>query len=548
MSYITRVNEQKAKDKAVTPEAPRPAEESGEIMEMFANGLRRMASFGEGILDPIYGASQMLENTVEEIAPGVADWVNEKDAQLYDATDGMLGKPRGVDVDEQLRRREEAYEREYAPVGGADALRVGGNIVPAVLAAPTIAAGTSLPATAAILGAEGAIGGSVMPQTGEGDYWDQVAEDALVGGLTAGVGGAALNKLGSAVTGQLNRPGMGVLKEAGVQPTVGQALGGIADTAEQRLTSVPLLGDAISNARRRAAGELREAAFREAGDAVGATVNETGTAGVQALQDLSQQAYDDLTKFLPEMNITSEFAGSFDNIIKEAGEAAYDTPSLREGRKFIDEYIKPKVGSGKLMPDEIKELDSMLKRRISKAKSEDAREIFSDIRSQLMGGAAEQSPEFAEQLAKADELYAKKSIIQKASQSAEEFTPAQLDNAVKANDKAYGGGRNANNYTAGRGPLRELSKAGRDVLGDTVPDSGSAGRVLTGMGALGGGGAMSGTLVPVLAGAAAGGVGSTRIGQKGIVGLLDVLAKGGEKVGQEGFVAGGLLSQLMGDE
>jgi hypothetical protein len=340
---------------------------------------------------------------------------------------------------------------------------------------------------------------------------------------------------------------MGVLKEAGVQPTVGQALGGIADTAEQKMASVPLIGDAVRHARRRAAGELREAAFGEAGDVVGEVVEETGAEGIQALQRLSSEAYDDLTNFLPEMEVTTQFAGSFDNIIKEAGEAAYDTPSLKAGKKFIDDYIKPKVDSGKLMPDEIKELDSMLKQRITKAKSEDAKEIFGDIRKQLMGEAAEQSPEFSAQLAKADELYAKKSILEKATQNGDDFTPKQLDNAVKANDKAYGGGRNATNYVAGRGPLRELSKAGREVLGDTVPDSGTAGRVLLGGAALGGGGALTGMYAPFLAAAAASGAGSTRLGQKGIIGLLDVLAKGGEKVGREGRAMGSLLSYLGDD-
>lgn len=521
---------------AAEPEPPK--EDASSVGGMFHRFL-------EGMADPIYGASQFLENSVEAVAPGVVDAVGGADAWLYDKTGGFLGKPAGVDVDEQLRRREQAYEDTY-DVDGIDWMRGAGNVATGVALAPA-AIGGSLPTTALAIAAEGAAGGAFMPQVGEGDYWDQVQSDALLGAIGGGVGGTALHAGGRALTNQLNRAGMGVLKDAGVQPTVGQALGGIADTAEQKLTSLPLVGDAIAHARRRAAGELREAAFKEAGDAVGATVNETGTAGVQMLQDLSNQAYDDLTKFLPEMNISSEFAGSFDNIIKEAGEAAYDTPSLKAGKKFIDDYIKPKVGSGKLMPDEIKELDSMLKQRITKAKSEDAKEIFGDIRSQLMGEAAEQSPEFAAQLAKADELYAKKSVIQKASQSAEEFTPAQLDNAVKANDKAFGGGRNANNYTAGRGPLRELSKAGRDVLGDTVPDSGSAGRVLAGMGALGGGGAMSGTLVPLLSAAAVGGVGSTRIGQKGIIGLLDVLAKGGEKVGREGRAAGSLLSYLGDD-
>jgi len=526
-----------------------PAQQDESVGGMFSRFLESAGDIGgrvfEGVMDPIYGASQFLENTVESVAPGVVDAVGDADAWLHDKTGGFLGKEAGVDVDEQLRRREQAYEDTY-DVDGIDWARGAGNVLTGVALAPSVA-GMSLPAAAGTLALEGAAGGAFMPQVGEGDYWDQVGKDALVGGLAGGVGGTALHAGGKALTNQLNRAGMGVLKDAGVQPTVGQALGGAADAMEQKLTSVPLLGDTISHARRRAAGELREAAFREAGDAVGEVVEETGAAGIQRLQDLSGQAYDDLTKFLPEMEVTTDFAGSFDNIIKEAGEAAYDTPSLSAGKKFIDDYIKPKVGSGKLMPDEIKELDGMLKQRISKAKSEDAKEIFGDIRKQLMGEAADQSPEFAEQLAKANELYGKKSILEKATQSGDEFTPKQLDNAVKANDKAYGGGRNATNYTAGRGPLRELSKAGREVLGDTVPDSGSAGRVLAGMGALGGGGAVSGTLAPILAGTAVGGLGSTRLGQKGIIGLLDMLAKGGEKVGQEGLAAGSLLSYLGDD-
>ena len=60
-----------------------------------------------------------------------------------------------------------------------------------------------------------------MPQLGEDDYWDQVGTDALIGAATAGIGGTALHKGGQALTNQLNRAGMGVLKEAGVQPTVG---------------------------------------------------------------------------------------------------------------------------------------------------------------------------------------------------------------------------------------------------------------------------------------------------------------------------------------
>lgn len=521
---------------AAEPEPPK--EDASSVGGMFHRFL-------EGMADPIYGASQFLENSVEAVAPGVVDAVGGADAWLYDKTGGFLGKPAGVDVDEQLRRREQAYEDTY-DVDGIDWMRGAGNVATGVALAPA-AIGGSLPTTALALAAEGAAGGAFMPQVGEGDYWSQAGEDALLGAIGGGVGGTLLNAGGKALTNQLNREGMGVLKEAGVQPTVGQALGGMANTAEQKLGSIPFIGDTIRSARGRTVGELREAAFREAGEAVGEVVEDTGEAGIRRLQDLSQDAYDDLTKFLPEMEVTTKFAGSFDNIIKEAGEAAYDTPSLKAGKKFIDEYIKPKVNSGKLMPNEIKEIDSMLKKRIAKAKSEDAKEIFGDIRKNLLGEAAGQSDEFAEQLARADELYAKKSILQKATQSGDDFSATQLDNAVKANDKAFGGGRNADNYTAGRGPLRELSKAGKEVLGDTVANSGTTDRFLAATALAGAGSSALPPLAPLAAAGAASWLGSQRVAQKGIIGLLDVLAKGGEKVGREGRAAGSLLSYLGDD-
>lgn len=536
------------------PEEEKPKATTKESDEsvggMFSRFLGGAADFGgrvfEGAMDPIYGASQFLENTVESVAPGVVDAVGDADAWLHENTGGFLGKEAGVDVDEQLRQREQAYDDKY-DVDGVDWARGIGNVATGVALAPAAIGSGGLGTTALALAAEGAAGGAFMPQVGEGDYWDQVQSDALLGAVAGGVGGTALHAGGKALTNQLNRAGMGVLKEAGVQPTVGQAVGGVVDSLEQKATSIPLIGDAVRTARRRAAGELREAAFREAGDVVGEVVEETGADGIQALQRLSGEAYDDLTKFLPEMDVTTEFAGSFDNILKEAGESGFDTPSLKAGKKFIDDYIKPKVGQGSLSPSEIKDLDVLLKKRIKGAGSDNAKSMFESIRENLMGEAAGQSDEFATQLAKADELYAKKSVLEKATQNGDEFTPKQLDNAVKANDKAYGGGRNATNYTAGRGPLRDLSKAGREVLGDTVPDSGTAGRVLLGGAGLAGSGAATGAIVPFLAAGAASGVGSTRIGQKATIGLLDMLAKGGAAVGREGRAAGGLLSYLNED-
>lgn len=525
---------------------PQPDKQDESVGGMFSRFLDSAGDIGgrvfEGAMDPIYGASQFLENTIESVAPGVVDAVGDADAWLHDKTGGFLGKEAGVDVDEQLRQREQAYDEKY-DVDGIDWARGAGNVLTGVALAPSVA-GMSLPAAAGTLALEGAAGGAFMPQVGEGDYWDQVGSDALVGGLAGGVGGTALHAGGKALTNQLNRAGMGVLKEAGVQPTVGQAIGGRVNALEQKLGSIPIVGDTIASARGRTVNELREAAFKEAGDVVGEVVEDTGAAGINRLQDLSKKAYDDLTKFLPEMEVTTQFSDSFDGIIKEAGESAFDTPSLKAGKKFINEHIKPKISRGSLSPSEIKDLDVLLKKRIKGAGSDNAKTIFESIRANLLDEAAGQSDEFAAQLAKADELYAKKSILEKATQSGDEFSAAQLDNAVKANDKAYGGGRNATNYTAGRGPLRELSKAGREVLGDTVANSGSTDRFLAATALAGAGSTALPPLAPLAAAGAAGWLGSHRAAQKGIIGLLDILGKGGEKVGQEGLAAGSLLSYL----
>jgi hypothetical protein len=551
MSYITRVSEAKAKEEASKPAVPQAAPQDEDSVGGIFSRFMESASdkggrFFEGVMDPIYGASQFLENSVEEVAPGVVDAVNDADVWLHDKTGGWLGKAEDIDVDEQLRRREQAYEDKY-DVEGVDWMRGAGNVATGIALAPAAIGSGGLGTTALALAAEGAAGGAFMPQVGEGDYWDQVQSDALLGAIGGGVGGTALHAGGRALTNQLNRAGMGVLKEAGVQPTVGQAVGGVVDSLEQKATSIPLIGDAVRHARRRAAGELREAAFKEAGDVVGEVVEETGEEGIQALQRLSKGAYDDLTKYLPELNVTDDFAGSFKRIISDADNNGFDTPSLTAGKRFVDQYITPKLNKGSLSPSEIKDIDVLLKKRIKNAGSDNAKKIFENMREKLIGEAASQSDGFATQLAKADELYAKKSVLEKATQNGDDFTPKQLDNAVKANDKAYGGGRNATNYVAGRGPLRELSKAGREVLGDTVPDSGTAGRVFLGGAALTGGGAATGMVGPFLGAALAAGAGSTRIGQKGTIGLLDMLAKGGAAVGREGRAAGSLLSYLGDD-
>jgi hypothetical protein len=499
--------------------------------------------FLEGMADPIYGASQFLENSVESVAPSIVDAVGDADAWLHDKTGGFLGKPAGVDVDEQLRRREQAYEDTY-DVDGIDWMRGAGNVATGVALAPA-AIGGSLPTTALALAAEGAAGGAFMPQVGEGDYWDQVQSDALLGAIGGGVGGTALNAGGRALTNQLNRAGMGALKEAGVQPTVGQAIGGVVNDLEQKATSIPLVGEAINSARKRAQAEMRDATLQRVGGKLGVDITESGSAGIAQAQNAVSNAYDEAAAFLPTMSVSDDL---FDGVIKvlddvETSDAAEGT--VRGLNKFYNDNILPRLKGGEVSAEGLQALDAEFSAAIGRSGTHEYKTALGEMREMITNAAAEQSDEYGKAAARAKDAFRDLAVIERAGK-VEEFTPAQLNQAIRANDTSV----RKRGYAAGKGPLRDISDAANEVLGSTVGDSGTAGRAvlngLTGLG-VGGAGVATGSWAPLLAAGLAGAAGSTRTGQKGIIGLLDVLAKGGEKVGREGRAMGSLLSYLGDD-
>ena len=61
------------------------------------------------------------------------------------------------------------------------------------------------------------------------------------------------------------------------------------------------------------------------------------------------------------------------------------------------------------------------------------------------------------------------------------FSPSQLQNAVRALDKS----KDKAAFARGNALMQDLGDAGKSVLGNKVPDSGTAGRLIMGGGALG---------------------------------------------------------------
>ena len=218
-------------------------EPSGDPKSVLARNLGAAVT---GFMDPIYGASQVLYNAANDL--GIAGPLQAIDAAAYDATGGLFGSPNG-DVNQQIRDREIAFQESNGGTGGAP--RFIGNLAGAAL--------TRQPASVPGVLATGAAFGASVPQADTESYWGDVTKNAGLGAAAGWAIPQALTATGKGIQAGINRPEVQRLREMGVTPTVGQAVGGIANKMEQMAMSFPILGDVIRGARQRSFDEWNNA-------------------------------------------------------------------------------------------------------------------------------------------------------------------------------------------------------------------------------------------------------------------------------------------------
>ncbi|MBK7025376.1 MAG: hypothetical protein IPH41_18505 [Sulfuritalea sp.] len=110
-----------------------------------------------------------------------------------------------------------------------------------------------------------------MTPVGDGDFWAQKSQQAAVGGLMGGAVPAVASGISRMISPRASvNPDVLALRAAGVRPTVGQTLGGMANRVEEKAISLPIVGDAIASARTRATGELNQAVANRALQPIGA--------------------------------------------------------------------------------------------------------------------------------------------------------------------------------------------------------------------------------------------------------------------------------------
>tara|TARA_R110000765_G_C18909434_1_gene604855 strand:- start:140 stop:1642 length:1503 start_codon:yes stop_codon:yes gene_type:complete len=455
----------------------------------------------------------MLSHAMPE---GVTNQMNKWNNQLADST-GLVGRIPEGGIDEKIRQDEATFQQARADAGrsGIDAGRIVGNVgatLPLVSAKALQlgAKGVGLAGNVLRGGGQGVITGGAQPVL-EGDFGEGKL-DQLKTGAMFGAGGGAAAPLVSRIISPKSSPEAQLLLKEGVKPTAGQLLGGFLGRAEDKMMSMPIVGDAIRHGRIKAQEEFNRAGYKRALKGMDVDVDDIplGKAGIGQIKKILSTEYDDL---LGKMTFKTDtkFFDEMDAIRKESAKLGG-----REDKSFnslLDElYTRGK--SNTLSGKDYKKIEAKL---YDKAKSfkgstdpyqKDLGKILEDTIETFKGSMRRHNPDQAvryDQVNKNFANYVRLSGATKSTASqAEGFTPSQLAMGVKGADKSV----RKDDFSGNRALMSDLSDAGVNTLNSKIPDSGTASRLLLGGGTLAGGTQMAATApyIPYLAGAA--GIGS----------------------------------------
>jgi hypothetical protein len=464
--------------------------------------------YAKGLRDPIDGGAQLLTKALPQ---GVVDAGNRLNNWLADKT-GLVGRLPEGGVDQQVREGEAAYQaKRGSEAGSFDGMRLVGNIVnPATLIGAGAGGAATLPGRMAVGSALGVAGGGLAPVTGEGEYWDDKRKQLMSGAVGGAVAPAVIGGLSRVVSPRAStNPQVALLRQEGVRPTIGQTLGGGWSRAEEKLTSLPVVGDAISHARRGAAEDLSHAALNRALAPINQRLpaNLTGREAVQHVDDAISRGYNQL---LPSLTARADqqFTANIGNLRQMVNTGAMDPNASRTFNRILQNDVLGKFGGQQAMTGEtLKRVESDLGVQINRfANSTDADQrlvgdALQSVRDELRQLLTRSNPNQAAELRRLNTAWANFKRPQRAASmlGAEDGipSPAQLQSAVKALDRSKDKAR----FAEGRALMQDLSQAGRSVLGNNVPDSGTAGRLFMG----GGLSLLDPTLTaPILLGAGAG--------------------------------------------
>lgn len=450
----------------------------------------RTSRFTQGLRDPLDGGAQLLTNILPKSLVNAGNTANN---WLAEKTGLVAAIPQGG-LNESQAERNQAYESKRAASGetGFDGYRALGNIFNPVNFIP----GAALPRAASLAGRAtagatvGAANGAIAP-VNSGDFatekTKQIGLGAIGGAAVPAVLGAAARVISPNAS--LNTS-LSLLKKEGVSPTIGQSLGGRWNALEEKMTSLPIMGDMIANARGDALQQFNNVAINRAAGKVGATIEGTGQPAVRAAGDAVSQAYDDALSQVKFLKFDQQFATDVTQLKSMA--QSLTGPMRSKFNAKLDEVVGGRMsGTGSMLGGTYKKVDSEIGGLAAKyqksavASESELGDAFAQLQNLLKQQAGRSNPAAADALKNADAGWANLVRVEaaaKAGKNAEGlFTPAQLNMAVSQADQSTRGRA----VSRGTALMQDLSNAGQQVLGNKVPNSFTTDRALIAGGGLG---------------------------------------------------------------
>lgn len=374
------------------------------------------------------------------------------------------------------------------------------------------------------LGLKGAIKqsglGGAAYGTGAAEEIEDVPVSAAVGGAL-GMGGEALAPV-------VSRQAQALGKK--IPLTVGQYFPGMK-RAEEALTSMPFIGGGIRAQQERGMKAFPVFMYNRALKPLGVEIpkNTEPRVAFTKAKGIFDKKYKEALEGV-EVDISDELLDELSAIVNSAKQEVGGAGAAK-GADFENMVIQQVLGrakNGKLSGKDIQEIQIKLGQEAMRfGKSTDPIDskianAYSDLDIGMMDLIAKYSPAKKELLQKTNKAYSQFVPLRTAAAKGYEgqFSPAQAMAAVRAEERKSGAA-GMSRLAAGEGRMQKPIEMAQRIIGPSLPDSGTAGRMMTGAMLYGGGGALMGAPTGMstegaLAGLASGMIGrgaTTRLGQ-----------------------------------
>lgn len=340
-------------------------------------------------------------------------------------------------------------------------------------------------------GTEGAVYGAGASEEGER------LRGAGIGAATGTIGGGVFSKLLPSSTNAAKE-----LMKKGVKPTAFQAYGGgvagsLGKGFEETVTSIIGLGPSVSQARARGLSQFNKLAMTEAlkpalsKNELNVLVKELddmhGQEAFNHIQKVIGNKYDDTLERLsiPETginqleNVFEDILGKqYDDIISQADSKVANKMFMKALRRNVKDINGQEVLKGKNLKQLQVDIRNMADQFYKKGGTDaNIGEAFQQLGKEFKNIVRQENPK--SKLFNIDKAYAGLVPIREAVASAHRtkgiFTTEQFLNAIKKSDKSVGKSMTAR----GKNIFGNLPELGQEVLGNVVPDTGTASRLVS---------------------------------------------------------------------